>query len=270
MSEVICIANQKGGVAKTTTTANLGIGLVRSGKRVLLVDFDPQADLCDSLGLKHTDDLDYTIANAMEGLISEGTIDYERLIFQHREGVDIIPSNIDLSDLELRLVSVMGREKILNTCLEPLKRKYDYILIDCPPSLGMLTINALSTADKVLIPVQAQYLPAKGMTKLLSTVNKVKRQINPKIQVCGIAITLADMQTNMAKSTIEAIQKNFGKHLNIFHSIIPVCVKAAEAGTEGKSIYQYAGNSTASQAYTSLTKEVIKADRQKNKDKSER
>ena len=170
---VIVIANQKGGVGKTTTTENVGIGLAKEGKKVLLIDFDPQADLSASLGIRNSDNMDHTICEALNGIIQDIPINYDDLIIHHDENVDIIPSNIELADFELKLVSVMSRERILDMTLEPLRKKYDVILIDCPPSLGMLTINALSSADKVLIPVQAQYLPAKGMTKLLGTINKV-------------------------------------------------------------------------------------------------
>ena len=160
----------------------------------------------------------------------------------------------------------MSREKVLDSCLSPIRTKYDYVVVDCPPSLGMLTINVLSTANQVLIPVSAEYLPAKGMTKWLGTINKVKQQLNPKLEILGVAITMSDMRTNMAKSTVDALKNGFSQHFRIFNSIIPSTVKAKEATTVGKSVYAYAKDSKVAEAYDSLTKEVIKANKIKNKD----
>ena len=267
---VIVIANQKGGVGKTTTTENVGIGLAKEGKKVLLIDFDPQADLSASLGIRNSDNMDHTICEALNGIIQDIPINYDDLIIHHDENVDIIPSNIELADFELKLVSVMSRERILDMTLEPLKKKYDVILIDCPPSLGMLTINALSSADKVLIPVQAQYLPAKGMTKLLGTINKVQHQINPRITVLGVAITLANMQTNLGKSTVDTLRENFGQHINVFDTVIPIGVKAAEATVVGKSVYEHAKDSNVAKAYENLTKEIVRSQKTKHKSSHER
>lgn len=267
---VIVIANQKGGVGKTTTTENVGIGLAKEGKKVLLIDFDPQADLSASLGIRNSDNMDHTICEALNGIIQDIPINYDDLIIHHDENVDIIPSNIELADFELKLVSVMSRERILDMTLEPLRKKYDVILIDCPPSLGMLTINALSSADKVLIPVQAQYLPAKGMTKLLGTINKVQHQINPRITVLGVAITLANMQTNLGKSTVDTLRENFGQHINVFDTVIPIGVKAAEATVVGKSVYEHAKDSNVAKAYENLTKEIVRSQKTKHKSSHER
>lgn len=267
---VIVIANQKGGVGKTTTTENVGIGLAKEGKKVLLIDFDPQADLSASLGIRNSDNMDHTICEALNGIIQDIPINYDDLIIHHDENVDIIPSNIELADFELKLVSVMSRERILDMTLEPLRKKYDVILIDCPPSLGMLTINALSSADKVLIPVQAQYLPAKGMTKLLGTINKVQHQINPRITVLGVAITLANMQTNLGKSTVDTLRENFGQHINVFDTVIPIGVKVAEATVVGKSVYEHAKDSNVAKAYENLTKEIVRSQKTKHKSSHER
>lgn len=267
---VIVIANQKGGVGKTTTTENVGIGLAKEGKKVLLIDFDPQADLSASLGIRNSDNMEHTICEALNGTIKDIPINFDDLIIHHDENVDIIPSNIELADFELKLVSVMSRERILDMTLEPLRKKYDVILIDCPPSLGMLTINALSSADKVLIPVQAQYLPAKVMTKLLGTINKVQHQINPRIKVLGVAITLANMQTNLAKSTADTLRENFGNHIKVFDTIIPIGVKAAEATVVGKSVFEHAKDSNVAKAYENLTQEIVHSDKVKQKGNHER
>ena len=214
--------------------------------------------------------MENTISKAMNDIIYDKEVDYNNLIIHHEEQIDLIPSNIELADFELKLVSVMNRERVLDMCLSPLKQHYDYILIDCPPSLGMLTINALSAADNILIPVQAQYLPAKGMTKLLNTIGKVRHQINPKVDILGVAITLANMQTNLGKSTVETIRENYGKHIKVFNSIIPIGVKAAEASVSGKSVYQHAKDSNVAKAYEDLTKEITKIERSKHKGTPER
>ena len=249
--KTIAVCNQKGGVGKTTTTMNLGIGLAMQGKKVILVDCDPQGDLTTCLGWQRVDEIPITLATKMHEVIQDEVTDASSGILHHSEGVDLIPSNTDLEGLEMYLVTAMSRENILKTYLSKVKSDYDYVLIDCRPSLGMLTLNALTAADSVVIPVQAQYLPARAMTQLLRTVSKVKAHTNPKLAIDGILLTLVDNRTNLAKSTTEAIYDN------AMHSNIPIAVKAAEVSSKGKSIYAYEANSKVALAYSAFTKEVL-------------
>ena len=255
--KTIAICNQKGGVTKTTTTANLGIGLAMQGKRVLLVDADPQADLTTTLGWPDSDNLSMTLTDFL-GMEIAG-VDYEHTsgVLRHNEGIDLIPASITLAETEMRLVTAMSREYTLKSCLSRMKGAYDYIVIDCPPSLSMLTINALAAADSVIVPVQAQYLPAKGMTQLMKTINNVRKQINPSLKVDGILLTLADMRTNLARATADALQQQYGNMLQIYETQIPIAVKAAEISAAGKSIYAYDKGGKVAQAYADFTKEVM-------------
>ena len=253
----IAVVNQKGGTAKTTTTENLGIGLAQEGKKVLLIDTDPQASLTISLGYPRPDDIGVTLSDIMNKIIDDKPIQDREGILTHAEGVDLMPSNIALSGMEVSLVNAMSRESILKQYIDTVNQKYDYILLDCMPSLGMLTINALAAADDVLIPVQAQYLSAKGLEQLLGTVSKVKRQINPKLKIEGILMTMVDGRTNYAKEISSLIRETYGGRIKVFDTDIPRSVRAAEISAEGTSIFKHDPKGKVADAYRVLTKEVI-------------
>lgn len=262
-SKIIAIANQKGGVGKTTTTFNLGVALVKEGKKVLIVDADPQGDLTIYAGINKPDELEISLATIMENAIDYDFKEVDNALIHNSEGIDLIPSNLDLASLEMSLVNVMSREGILKSCLERFKDKYDYILIDCMPSLGMITINALASADNVIIPVQSQYLAARGMLKLYETIHKVKRQINPKLNIEGILVTLYDQRTKNSKIIKQEIETLYGNKINIFNTYIPFAIKTAESSSLGKSIFSYDKNSVVAEAYSNLAKELISNDKKR-------
>ena len=257
MCRVIDIANQKGGVGKTTTTSNLGIGLARQGKKVLLIDADAQGSLTASFGIREPDRLEITLATIMGNIINDEEIRSDYGILSHDEGVDFIPGNIELSGLETSLINVMSRETVLRTYIDLQRDNYDYILIDCMPSLGMITINVFNCADSILIPVQAAYLPIKGLEQLIKTIGKVKRQINQKLEIEGILLTMVDKSTNYAKDISNLLIENYGSKVHIFENSIPMSVRAAEISAEGVSIYKHDPNGKVASAYQSLTKEVL-------------
>lgn len=253
--KTIALANQKGGVGKTTTAASLGVGLAKQGKKVLLVDADAQGNLTQMLGWRQPDELSPTLADLMTKTVNEEPIAPGEGILHHASGVDLVPANIELSGLEVTLVNIMSRETALRQYLSTVASAYDYAIIDCMPSLGMLTINALTAADSVIIPVQGQYLAAKGLEQLMRTIARVKRQINPHLTVDGILLTMMDSRTTLAKEISEQLRRNYGSR--VFASEIPRSIRVAEISVTGTSIYEHDPEGKAAQAYAALTKEVL-------------
>ena len=264
--KVIAITNQKGGVGKTTTTVNLGVALAKRGKRVMLLDADPQGSLTVSLGVKDPDNLPVSLANIMQAVIDDKSIPDKIGILHHDEGVDLLPSNIELSGTEIALFNTMSREYVLRSYLETVKKHYDYILIDCMPSLGMMTVNALSAADSVIIPSQPSFLSTKGLNLLMRSIARVKKQINPKLRIDGILLTMVDNRTNNAKAIISSLRSSVGENLRVFNTEIPFSVRAAESSLEGKSIFAHEKNGKVAAAYEAMTQEVMQIEsRNKNR-----
>ena len=257
MCKVIGISNQKGGVGKTTTAVNLGIGLADNGKKVLLIDADPQGSLSICLGYKEPDKITESLVEIIDMVVNEDEIPEGYGIIHHSENVDLLPSNIGLSSVEISMVNIMSRELVLRQYIEQIRDKYDYIVIDCSPSLGVMTINALACADTVLIPVQAAYLPVKGLQQLIKTIYTVKRRLNPDLEIEGILLTMVDSRTNYAKDIVLEVNDAYGKTIPVFPIEIPLSVRAAEISAVGSSIYDYDPKGKAAFAYMSLTKEVL-------------
>ena len=256
-SRCIAVSNQKGGVGKTVSCVNLGIGLAQEGKKVLLIDADPQGSLTISLGYEEPDEMEYSLATLMLNIVNDEKLNMEKTILHHKEGVDLIPANIELSAIEVSLVNAMSRELIMKEYIEAVRTKYDYILIDCMPSLGLMTINALVAADSVLIPVQAAYLPVKGLQQLIHTIAMVKKRLNRKLIFEGILLTMVDFRTNYAKDVAGKVREAYGEKIEIFDTVIPMSVKAAETSAEGVSIFSHCLNGKVAKAYETIAKEVL-------------
>lgn len=253
MNTIIAIANQKGGVAKTTTCLNVGHALSERGRRVLLCDLDPQSSLTISLGLDIRE-LPATIYDILLGTKPDLALG-DVIRATRMKNVDVAPASIDLSKAEMELFSEMNRERALKDALKAVQGTYDYILIDCPPSLGLLTTNALAAADSVLIPLQSDYLAMRGAELLQSTIEKVRKKLNPKLELLGVLVTLYDRRTSHSRDVLREVQTAFGDRT--FKSIIPYSVRAKESVVSGKSILDYDGKSTLARAYRALADEII-------------
>ena len=263
--KVIALTNQKGGVGKTTTTVNLGVGLANQGKKVLLIDADAQANLTMALGWQRPDELPVTLSTVMQNIVDDIPMDIHEGVLHHEEGVDLLPSSIELSGLEVRLFNAISRESILKTYVNAVRKDYEYILIDCMPSLGLTVINSLAAADSVIIPTQSHYLSAKGLELLLQTVSKVKRQINPDLRMDGILMTMALPRTNISREITETIRETYGRHIRVFDTQIPHSIRAVEASAAGKSIYAYDRTGKVAQAYQQFTEEVLRLEQRQRR-----
>ena len=261
MTKVIAIANQKGGVGKTSTTVNLGAGLVRQGYAVLAIDFDPQANLTMALGFKSPDDMEYTVSNVLAKAMDEEPIDPAEGILTTEEGVDLMPSSIQLSRYELSLVNEMNRESMLRQFVDAAKPNYDYILIDCAPSLNVLALNALTAADSVLIPTQPEFFSNAGLQMLLSTVSKVRKKINPSLNIEGVLVTMMDKRPNFTRELVSQLREAYGGTIKVFDTEIPKSIRMTESNVNGKSVFGYNPKNPGGIAYEALTQEVIAHDK---------
>ena len=262
--KVIAVANQKGGVGKTTTAVNLGVALGHLGKKVLLVDADPQGSLTRCCKIDNPDiQLDVTLSELMAYEMTGEDKDYKLIdnAIEHFETVDLIPSNISLSGTETALFNCMSRESVLKRTLAPLRQRYDVILIDCMPSLGMMTINALVAADSVIIPCEPSFLSVKGLDLLLHSISKVKRQINPDLRIDGVLMTMVDSRTINAREITSALRDAMGININVFNIEIPRSVRATECPNVGESIFVHDPGGKVAEAYALLAKEVNSLER---------
>ena len=255
--KVIAIENQKGGTGKSTTALNLGVGLSQTGKSVLLIDSDPQASLTLSLGVVKPDDLKVNLSTVMMRIINDHPFDDDYGLISCEEGVDVMPSSIELSGIENQMMSVMSREFVLKTYVDQMRPHYDYILIDCTPSLNMLPVNAFVAADSIIVPSQPRILSTKGLDLLMNSYRKVQKAINPDLRIDGILFTMADFRTNNDNYIISTMREGLGQRINIFDTVIPASVKVSEANLNCQSIFAFDDRCKVAEAYRNLTKEVL-------------
>lgn len=251
MAYVISIVNQKGGVGKTTTAVNLGAFIAKKRKKVLIIDLDPQGNATSGYGFDKSE-LENTVYDLLVNEEDISTVITPTSV----KNVDMCPTNINLAGAEVELVSAISRETILKRALEPVLDKYDYIIIDCPPSLGLLTINALAACEGVIVPIQGEYYALEGLTQLIDTINMIKKKLNPSIGILGVVITMHDRRTQLTKQVVEEVQKYFGD--KVFKTFIPRNVRLAEAPSHGQTIDEYDAKSKGSLAYQALANEVLK------------
>lgn len=263
MRKVYAIASQKGGVGKTTTAINFGAALAGKGYKVLLIDADAQGSLTASLGYREPDRIEETLATIIEMEVNEESYNEDVFgIIHHDKNLDLIPCNIELSGLEVSLVNAWSRELVLNKYINKVRECYDYIIIDCMPSLSIMTINVFAAADSIIIPVQAAYLSLKGLEQLIKTIGRVKRGLNSRVGIEGVLITMLNNRTNYAKDIVELLEKTYGDVINIFDNKIPFSVRAAEATTEGVSIFEHDPKGKVAMAYAGFAEEVLSNDKE--------
>lgn len=256
-AKVIAIANQKGGVGKTTTAFNLSIGIARKGKKVLAIDMDAQGSLTACMGVREPDKLENTLASILNTLMAGGEIEPGSAIMEHGENISFVPGNIDLSITEVAMVNAMGREYILKEYISIVAPCFDFIILDTMPSLGVMTVNALTAADSVLIPVQTQYLPLRGLEQLIVSIMKMRKKLNPGLSFEGILLTMADARTNFSKEIVGLVHETYGSRIPVLEPHIPLSVRAAETAAEGKSIFLHDPRGKAAAAYSLLTEGVL-------------
>lgn len=257
MAKVIAIANQKGGVGKTAVAGNLGVGLALNGKKVLVIDADPQGNLTSSLGVDNADELENTLASFIEREINESPTEPAEYILHNGEGVDIMPCNIKLAGMDYMIMNALSREHLLDAFVSGVRDGYDYILLDCSPSLNLVTINVLTAADSVIIPVEASYLSMAGLQQLLASIGSAKRKLNRKLEVEGIVINKVNTRTNHERDIIGKLREAYGSQINVFDTMIPESVRAKECTAFGVSIYRHDPKGKVAKAFGELTKEVL-------------